>query len=69
MKNLWEERMKVPWPLSERELIVHYFLFEYFKDGLVVVLLNSVKQTNHSCCVVFSVTWYEHFSKFLFATF
>ena len=60
--------MKVPWPLSERELIVHYFLFEYFKDGLVVVLLNSVKQ-NPSCCVVFSVTWYEHFSKFLFATF
>ncbi|CAF2118724.1 BnaA03g55370D [Brassica napus] len=35
-------RMKVPWPLSERELIVHYFLFEYFKDGLVVVLLNSI---------------------------
>ncbi|KAF3505915.1 hypothetical protein F2Q69_00000267, partial [Brassica cretica] len=37
-----EERMKVPWPLSEREVIVHYFLFEYFKDGLVVVLLNSI---------------------------
>ncbi|KAL0709117.1 hypothetical protein Bca4012_016095 [Brassica carinata] len=35
-------RMKVPWPLSERELIVHYFLFEYFKDGLVIVLLNSI---------------------------
>ncbi|CAN6973727.1 unnamed protein product [Brassica oleracea var. botrytis] len=35
-------RMKVPWPLSEREVIVHYFLFEYFKDGLVVVLLNSI---------------------------
>lgn len=40
---LWEERMKVPWPLAERELIVHYFLFEYFKDGLVVILLNTVK--------------------------
>ncbi|CAN7004873.1 unnamed protein product [Brassica rapa subsp. trilocularis] len=35
-------RMKVPWPLSERELIVHYFLFEYFEDGLVIVLLNSI---------------------------
>uniref|UniRef100_M4CY98 START domain-containing protein n=1 Tax=Brassica campestris TaxID=3711 RepID=M4CY98_BRACM len=36
------ERMKVPWPLAERELIVHYFLFEYFKDGLVVILLNTI---------------------------
>ncbi|KAF8118771.1 hypothetical protein N665_0002s0081, partial [Sinapis alba] len=35
-------RMKVPWPLTERELIVHYFLFEYFKDGLVIILLNSI---------------------------
>ncbi|KAF8096481.1 hypothetical protein N665_0307s0012 [Sinapis alba] len=35
-------RMKVPWPLAERELIVHYFLFEYFKDGLVVILLNTI---------------------------
>ncbi|CAG7878932.1 unnamed protein product [Brassica rapa] len=35
-------RMKVPWPLSEREVIVHYFLFEYFEDGLVIVLLNSI---------------------------
>ncbi|CAH8354644.1 unnamed protein product [Eruca vesicaria subsp. sativa] len=35
-------RMKVPWPLSERELIVHYFLFEYFKDDLVIILLNSI---------------------------
>ncbi|CAH8312819.1 unnamed protein product [Eruca vesicaria subsp. sativa] len=35
-------RIKVPWPLAERELIVHYFLFEYFKDGLVVILLNTI---------------------------
>ncbi|KAJ0266263.1 Polyketide cyclase/dehydrase/lipid transport superfamily protein [Hirschfeldia incana] len=35
-------RMKVPWPLAERELIVHYFLFEYFKDGLVFILLNTI---------------------------
>lgn len=36
--------MKVPWPLTDREIIVHYFIFEYFKDGLVVILLNTVKQ-------------------------
>ncbi|CAA7026807.1 unnamed protein product [Microthlaspi erraticum] len=35
-------RMKVPWPLTDREIIVHYFSFEYFKDGLVVILLNSI---------------------------
>uniref|UniRef100_A0A1J3D4T0 START domain-containing protein n=1 Tax=Noccaea caerulescens TaxID=107243 RepID=A0A1J3D4T0_NOCCA len=35
-------RMKVPWPLTDREIIVHYFFFEYFKDGLVVILLNSI---------------------------
>ncbi|KAK7378880.1 hypothetical protein VNO80_04328 [Phaseolus coccineus] len=35
-------RMKVPWPLSTREAIVHYYLFEYFQDDLVVVLLNTV---------------------------
>ncbi|CAN6874633.1 unnamed protein product [Brassica oleracea] len=39
-------RMKVPWPLAERELIVHYFLFEYFKDGLVVILLNTISDLN-----------------------
>lgn len=35
-------RVKVSWPLSTREIIVHYFLFEYFQDDLIVVLLNSV---------------------------
>ncbi|XP_023528896.1 uncharacterized protein LOC111791682 [Cucurbita pepo subsp. pepo] len=35
-------RVKVSWPLSTREIIVHYFLFEYFQDDLVVVLLNSI---------------------------
>ena len=37
-----EERMKIPWPLSAREAVVHYFVFEYFEDDLVVVLLNTV---------------------------
>ncbi|KAG8646934.1 uncharacterized protein LOC110622327 isoform X3 [Manihot esculenta] len=35
-------RVKVTWPLSAREAVVHYFLFEYLKDGLVVVLLNTI---------------------------
>ncbi|PIN10925.1 hypothetical protein CDL12_16480 [Handroanthus impetiginosus] len=35
-------RMKVSWPLSSREALVHYFTFEYFQDGLIVVLLNSI---------------------------
>lgn len=35
-------RMKISWPLSTREAIVHYFLFEYLQDDLLVVLLNSI---------------------------
>ncbi|KAL3642784.1 hypothetical protein CASFOL_013599 [Castilleja foliolosa] len=35
-------RMKVSWPLSSREALVHYFTLEYFKDGLIVVLLNTI---------------------------
>ncbi|KAL7096431.1 hypothetical protein ACP275_10G078500 [Erythranthe tilingii] len=38
-------RMKVSWPLSSREALVHYFVFEYFQDGLVVVLLNSISDS------------------------
>lgn len=35
-------RVKVPWPLSSREGLVHYFSFDYFQDGLLVVLINSI---------------------------
>ncbi|KAJ9181268.1 hypothetical protein P3X46_009414 [Hevea brasiliensis] len=35
-------RVKVTWPLSAREAVVHYFSFEYLKDGLVVVLVNTI---------------------------
>lgn len=35
-------RVKVSWPLSTREIVVHYFVFEYFQDDLIVVLLNSI---------------------------
>ncbi|KAJ7975896.1 Polyketide cyclase/dehydrase and lipid transport superfamily protein [Quillaja saponaria] len=34
--------MKIPWPLSTREAVVHYFLFEYFQDDMIIVLLNTV---------------------------
>ncbi|KAF2556862.1 hypothetical protein F2Q68_00017918 [Brassica cretica] len=37
-----KKRMKVPWPMANREAILHFFLFEYFKDGLVIILLNSI---------------------------
>ncbi|CAN8298404.1 unnamed protein product [Cochlearia groenlandica] len=35
-------RMKVPWPLSNREIVLHYFLFDYSKDGLVVIVTNTI---------------------------
>lgn len=38
-------RMKVSWPLSTREAVVHYFLFEYLEDDLLVVLLNTISDT------------------------
>lgn len=34
--------MKVTWPLSAREVIVHYLEIEYFEGDLVIGLLNSV---------------------------
>ncbi|KAF8088871.1 hypothetical protein N665_0528s0029 [Sinapis alba] len=45
-------RMKVPWPMTNREAILQFFLFEYFKDGLVIILLNSI-----------SASEVEHFEK------
>lgn len=38
--------MKVSWPLSVREALVHYFAFEYFQDDLVVILVNTVRLWN-----------------------
>ncbi|KAL8132147.1 hypothetical protein AgCh_007875 [Apium graveolens] len=35
-------RMKVPWPVSAREALVHYFVLEYFQDDIVIVLLTSI---------------------------
>ncbi|XP_047332635.1 uncharacterized protein LOC124936199 [Impatiens glandulifera] len=39
-------RMKVPWPLSTREVVVRMFEFEYFKDGLIIVLFNSISDSD-----------------------
>ncbi|KAI4348856.1 hypothetical protein L6164_009526 [Bauhinia variegata] len=32
------------WPLTTREAVVHYYLFEYFQDDLIVVLLKTVPE-------------------------
>ncbi|KAL9266719.1 hypothetical protein AKJ16_DCAP14059 [Drosera capensis] len=34
--------MKLSWPLTDREAVLRYFEFEYFKDDLVIVIINSV---------------------------
>ncbi|XWS56095.1 hypothetical protein CRYUN_Cryun09bG0057000 [Craigia yunnanensis] len=39
-------RVKVPWPLSAREALVHYFFFEYFQDDLIVILLNTISDVS-----------------------
>lgn len=41
--NYVEERMKVAWPVSDREALLHYFEIEYFKEDLVIILLNTVR--------------------------
>ncbi|MBA0850276.1 hypothetical protein Goshw_027746 [Gossypium schwendimanii] len=35
-------RMKVAWPLSAREALVHFFFFEYFQEDLIVILISDV---------------------------
>lgn len=50
--------MKVSWPLSTREAVVHYFLFEYFQDDLIVVLLNTVALGIFSRLHLFSLSYY-----------
>lgn len=38
-----EERVKVPWPVSDREALLHYFEIEYLNEDLILVLINTVK--------------------------
>ncbi|CAN1144221.1 hypothetical protein LINPERHAP2_LOCUS13980 [Linum perenne] len=40
-------RVKITWPLSARESILHYFMFEYLKEGLVIVLLNTISDSEN----------------------
>ncbi|CAH9135047.1 unnamed protein product [Cuscuta epithymum] len=48
--------MKLPWPLSTREALIHFFEFNYFQEDLTVVLLNSisdfknVEYSSHGIC-------------------
>ncbi|CAN4118719.1 unnamed protein product [Withania somnifera] len=35
-------RMKLSRPVSAREAVVHLFAFEYFQDGLIVVVANTI---------------------------
>ncbi|MQM04709.1 hypothetical protein Taro_037501 [Colocasia esculenta] len=37
-------RVKVPWPMSEREALLHYFELEYFEEDLVLVLLSTIHE-------------------------
>ncbi|KAF6135089.1 hypothetical protein GIB67_040400 [Kingdonia uniflora] len=37
-------RMKVPWPLHNREVVLNYFELECFEDDLIIVLLNSISE-------------------------
>ncbi|XP_024310774.1 uncharacterized protein LOC100835152 isoform X2 [Brachypodium distachyon] len=37
-------RVKVPWPVSEREALLHYFVFEYLKEDLVIVIMKTVRR-------------------------
>ncbi|KAJ8534075.1 hypothetical protein K7X08_007399 [Anisodus acutangulus] len=39
-------RMKLSRPLSAREAVVHLFAFEYFQDGLIVVVANSISDSD-----------------------
>ncbi|XP_050228654.1 uncharacterized protein LOC126677883 [Mercurialis annua] len=40
-------RVKVTWPLSAREAVVHFFLLEHLKEGLLVVLVNSISDAEN----------------------
>ncbi|GMH22981.1 hypothetical protein Nepgr_024824 [Nepenthes gracilis] len=35
-------RVKLSWPLSNREAVMHFCEFEYFEDDLIVVLMKTV---------------------------
>ncbi|KAK1429292.1 hypothetical protein QVD17_11498 [Tagetes erecta] len=40
-------RMKLSWPVSAREALVHFVSLDYFQDGLIIVLWNSIPETDN----------------------
>ncbi|KAJ0778129.1 putative START-like domain superfamily protein [Helianthus annuus] len=38
-------RMKLSWPVSAREALVHFVSLDYFQDDLIIVLLNTIPET------------------------
>lgn len=40
-------RMKLSWPLSTREALVHYVMLDYFQDDLIIVLLNTISESEN----------------------
>ncbi|KAI3822678.1 hypothetical protein L1987_10273 [Smallanthus sonchifolius] len=40
-------RMKLSWPLSTREALVHFANLDYFQDDLIIVLLNTIPETEN----------------------
>ncbi|CAO2146960.1 unnamed protein product [Urochloa humidicola] len=40
-------RMKVPWPVSEREALLHYFELEYLKEDLVIVIMKTISDLDN----------------------
>ncbi|KAM7264496.1 hypothetical protein ACFE04_002179 [Oxalis oulophora] len=37
-------RVKLMWPLSTREVVVHFYLFEYLQGDLVIGLMNTIPE-------------------------
>uniref|UniRef100_A0A1D1ZIQ6 Uncharacterized protein n=1 Tax=Anthurium amnicola TaxID=1678845 RepID=A0A1D1ZIQ6_9ARAE len=37
-------RVKVPWPMSDREALLHFFELEYFEEDLLLVLINTIPE-------------------------
>jgi hypothetical protein len=35
--------VKVPWPVSEREALLHCFELEYLKEDIVIVIMKTVR--------------------------
>ncbi|KAL9254853.1 hypothetical protein AKJ16_DCAP11322 [Drosera capensis] len=42
-------RLKLAWPLSDREILLHHSVLEHYEDDLVVLLMNSVTGKEEFC--------------------